>query len=88
MSSEVTTARLRRTTELLSEVTGITWTVGYIGNCDNRRDDRSWFLFADHPGRVGTASDRIGGVDTANLNDLALMASGALRMAKFMAAKS
>jgi hypothetical protein len=42
-------------------------TCGYIGNTyADGTDDRSWFIFLPHPGRVGTAKDRIGGVSTAN----------------------
>lgn len=41
---------------------------GYIGNCSsgaNPVDDRSWFIFRDHPGRVGTSADSLGGFPTA-----------------------
>jgi len=44
---------------------------GYIGNCGVDRsgpfDDRSWYVFLPHPGRVGTPRDNVGGYRTANL---------------------
>jgi len=40
------------------------FTVGYIGNCGRDFDDRSWMIFRDHAGRVGTKEDRIGGYST------------------------
>jgi len=40
------------------------FTVGYIGNCSRNLDDRSWMIFRDHAGRVGTKEDRIGGYST------------------------
>ncbi len=46
---------------LAQEVPGITF--GYIGNVGVYRsgpfDDRSWYVFLPHPGRVGTISDRV-----------------------------
>jgi hypothetical protein len=81
MTTDKVLGQLRRIAERLSEVTGIKWTVGYIGNCDHRHDDRSWMLFAEHPGRVGTHLDRIGGVSTEQIPLLIPQAQGALRMA-------
>jgi len=40
------------------------FTIGYIGNCSRNLDDRSWMIFRDHAGRVGTKEDRIGGYST------------------------
>jgi hypothetical protein len=40
------------------------FTVGYIGNCSRDLDDRSWMIFRDHAGRVGTKEDRMGGYST------------------------
>lgn len=79
-----TRARLTRITELLTSTTGTEWTFGYIGNCDHQHDDRSWFLFRAHPGRVGTFEDRIGGVATQDLDKLADMGQGALKMARML----
>jgi len=39
-------------------------TTGYIGNVTQGRDDRAWYFFASHPGRVGEAADRWGGTAT------------------------
>lgn len=63
--------RCQRIVESLTETTGIEWTFGYIGNLDGRRDDRRWYAFAAHPGRVGTYADQIGGVSTKDLGKLA-----------------
>lgn len=48
---------------------------GYIGNCGHRParngggafDDRLWSIFLPHPGRVGTADDRLGAFATGDL---------------------
>ena len=40
------------------------FSVGYIGNCSRDLDDRSWMIFRDHAGRVGTHKDTIGGYST------------------------
>ncbi len=67
--------------ERLAEATGEAWTFGYIGNCGTGPysfDDRSWFAFRPHPGRVGTHKDCIGGVPTAELDRLALKLTGIL----------
>jgi hypothetical protein len=40
------------------------FSVGYIGNCSRNLDDRSWMIFRDHAGRVGTREDTIGGYPT------------------------
>lgn len=72
--------------ELIRDATGETWTFGYIGNVSDTRDDRLWFAFRPHPGRVGTNADRIGGYETDNLHQLAAMLSGALKMARMLAA--
>ena len=54
---------------LKRELPGVTF--GYIGNCGVDRsgpfDDRSWYIFLPHPGRVGTYEDRIGGFRTSDL---------------------
>lgn len=62
--------RCRRLVELIAEATGEEWTFGYIGNVDGAHDDRSWFAFRPHPGRVGTSDDRIGGHSTEDLDGL------------------
>ena len=72
----------KRIVDRLTSLTGETWTFGYIGNCDNVRDDRTWFAFRPHPGRVGTPDDRIGGYRTDDLDKLALVLRGALSMAR------
>jgi hypothetical protein len=66
--------------ELKRELPGVTF--GYIGNCGVDRsgpfDDRSWYIFLPHPGRVGDYSDRVGGYRT---RDLARMLEGWDRLA-------
>lgn len=52
------------------------WTWGYIGNLERGNDDRSWFIFVPHPGRVGQAEDRIGGFTTENRHLLLQIAVG------------
>lgn len=44
-------------------------TFGYIGNCDinGGNDHRAWYVFLPHPGRAGTADDRVGGFATGDL---------------------
>lgn len=68
--------------ERIAEVTGEGWTFGYIGNVTPLRDDRGWYAFRPHPGRVGTSADRIGGHGTDELDKLANVLSGALAMAR------
>lgn len=65
---------INRLVALLSEKTGIAFTFGYVGNTYGipdtpaYRDDRIYYVFAPHPGRVGTSRDSIGGVsDPADL---------------------
>jgi hypothetical protein len=63
--------QLRAFVKDLAEVSGIDYTFGYIGNLDARfGDDRIWYVFAPHPGRVGTDKDRFGGVRTEQLAEL------------------
>jgi hypothetical protein len=82
--------RCRRLTDKLTELTGITWTFGYIGNTygmpDTRawRDDRSWSAFAAHPGRVGGYGDRIGGHSTDELPQLHAQLQGACALAMLL----
>lgn len=56
-------------TELKAEFPSLSF--GYIGNVGVDRsgpfDDRSWYVFLPHPGRVGTPADCVGGYRTANL---------------------
>lgn len=66
----------------LARVTKADWTFGYIGNCGPGYDDRVWCAFRAHPGRVGTANDRIGGVSTDRLPALADMLRGAVARAR------
>lgn len=71
----------------LSKKTGIAWTFGYLGNTYGLegtpafQDDRSWFAFAAHPGRVGTALDCIGGFSTDRLGGLVGALQGAVALA-------
>lgn len=76
--------RCQRIVAAIAETTGEPWTFGYLGNCDHRRDDRAWYAFRPHPGRVGTYDDRIGGVRTDQLSDLVPTLSGALKMARML----
>lgn len=73
-----------RIVKRIAEVTGEAWTFGYIGNLTPQHDDRGWFAFRPHPGRVGTAADRIGGNGTDDLEALVPVLSGALRMAMML----
>lgn len=48
---------------LIKDIPGVS--IGYIGNVySDGRDDRSWYIFLAHPGRVGGWNDRIGGYPT------------------------
>ena len=79
-ATEKALKRCRRAVEFLNERTDITWTFGYLGNCGHNYDDRSWYAFAVHPGRVGTHKDSIGGFPTDSLDTLATMLSGAVAL--------
>jgi hypothetical protein len=70
----------------IADATGDEWTFGYIGDVSRHGDDRGWFAFRAHPGRVGTAADRIGGHGTADLDKLADVLRGALAMARMLKA--
>jgi hypothetical protein len=70
---------------LLTKHTRIEWSFGYLGNTYGipdtpaYRDDRFWYAFAAHPGRVGTKHDSIGGYrDPADLVPLLM---GAVQLA-------
>lgn len=79
--------RCQRTVDLIAEATGEDWTFGYIGNVElSGRDDRAWYAFRPHPGRVGTHDDRIGGVRTDDLDSLLPTLMGALKMARMLRA--
>ena len=52
------------------------WTYGYLGNVWPDRDDRSWRIFAPHPGRVGRADDCLGAFATENRFELLPLARG------------
>lgn len=77
--------RITRCAAKLSELTGIPFTYGYLGDVSGMpgtpayRDSRSYFVFAAHPGRVGTEQDRIGGV--ADPAELLPLLRGALALA-------
>jgi len=80
-----TETRIRRCIARLHVLTGIVFTYGYLGDVSGIpgtpafRDSRSYFVFAAHPGRVGTDKDRMGGVkDPA---DLLPILQGALALA-------
>jgi len=77
--------RCEALTRRLGERTGIAWTFGYIGNVDPHRDDRRWYAFAAHPGRVGTSRDSIGGVPTEDLDELVSMLQGAVQLLTVLA---
>lgn len=74
----------QRLVESIAEITGEAWTFGYIGNLTPRYDDRSWYAFRPHPGRVGTVHDRIGGVRTDELDQLVIKLGGAVAMARML----
>jgi hypothetical protein len=58
-------ARIRARIQRLADMLPDDVSFGYIGNCDGAGyDDRLWYLFLPHPGRVGTSLDRIGGFRT------------------------
>ena len=60
---------------------------GYIGNCGPNYDDRSWYVFLPHPGRVGQPADRMGGFatgDAAGAATLHAQLSGAVTIARFV----
>jgi len=88
MATDVDT-RIRRCAARLSELTGIPFTYGYLGDVSGIpgtpafRDSRSYYLFAVHPGRVGDAGDRIGGV--SDPADLLPLLRGALALAAVQA---
>jgi hypothetical protein len=46
-----------KVTELANELPGIT--IGYLGNIELWGDDRAFYVFLPHPGRVGTYSDMV-----------------------------
>lgn len=80
-----------RLVKLLSDRTGIAFTFGYLGNTyglegtPRYQDDRRWYAFAAHPGRVGTHKDSIGGVRTDDLGHLITLLQGALELTTVMA---
>jgi hypothetical protein len=82
-------ARIRRLVARLSDLTGIAFTFGYLGDVSGipgtpaYRDSRCYYVFAAHPGRVGTSSDRLGGV--SDPNDLVPILRGALALATVQA---
>lgn len=79
--------RVRKLVENLNEVIGGGATFGYLGNCDSRHDYRCWYVFLPHPGRVGTADDRLGGFgtnDLAGVESLVSQLHGAMIMAKYL----
>ena len=51
-----------RAQEIVVTIPGVT--IGYIGNLEFGRDDRAWYIFLPHPGRIGKAEDRLGGYST------------------------
>lgn len=46
-----------RVDALAKELPGVTF--GYIGNVERWGDDRTWFVFLPHPGRVGRYNDSV-----------------------------
>lgn len=80
--------RCERLVEILDQLDPeVTWTFGYIGNLSHERDDRAWYAFASHPGRVGRSDDRIGGLPTENLDQLAERLAGAVTLARVFSAR-
>lgn len=83
----------QRLVAVLNKTTSLGWTFGYLGNCSGMegtpafQDDRFWYAFASHPGRVGTARDRIGGFSTSELDRLAAMLGGAVSLALVQSAR-
>ena len=51
-----------RAQDIVATIPGVT--IGYIGNLEVGRDDREWYIFLPHPGRIGKAEDRLGGYST------------------------
>lgn len=82
-SSKTPAEQCRRLVEILADKTGIAWTFGYIGNCGAGYDDRAWYAFAPHPGRVGTAADRIGGYSTDELESFRTFLRGTIAITNF-----
>lgn len=74
--------RCRYIVERIANITGEAWTFGYIGNVDRYGDGRGWYAFRPHPGRAGTAADRIGGHGTEDLDKLEHVLAGAYAMAR------
>lgn len=72
--------RCQRYVRLLNKYTDLKWTFGYLGN-DYGTDtsERRYYVFASHPGRVGTYRDRIG--DVKKPVDLIPMLQGAVELA-------
>lgn len=83
----------QRLTELLTKNTEIDWSFGYLGNSYGiegtmaYQDDRTWYAFAAHPGRVGTTRDRIGGFRTSDLGHLVPVLQGAVALAIVQSAR-
>lgn len=83
----------QRLVKVLAANTGIDWTFGYLGNVSGfentpaYRDDRTWYAFAAHPGRVGTDLDRIGGVSTDRLDRLVVVLQGAVKLSVVLEAQ-
>lgn len=87
--------RAERISELLTERTGVEFTFGYIGNVNSYqpgthayRDDRLWYFFAAHPGRIGDHRDHIGGYHTADLEELLTEARGVLQMLTILSTRN
>lgn len=79
--------RVQRLLDQLNEVIGGGATFGYLGNCGSGVDDRSWYVFLPHPGRVGTHEDRLGGFGTGDVDGVestVRQLHGALVMAKHL----
>lgn len=81
-----------RLVSVLSKHTGIEWSFGYLGNTYGSpgtpafRDDRTWYAFASHPGRIGTANDSIGGL--SNPSELIPLLQGAVALALVLSSRS
>lgn len=61
-------------------------TFGYIGGIDGLRDDRKYYVFLPHPGRMGTSTDLVGGFahgDEAGARALACTLGGMLTLARW-----
>ena len=65
-----TSSPTKKALEAIAKIHGLTF--GYIGTAGHFHDDRSWRVFAPHPGRIGTRADCFGDHATDELDALLL----------------